>query len=174
MVTKRRYAGVALSAWLGRAAPLRSALAKRSAILLAAAIALPGCGGVDGVEFNGKIFESLGMSGDILGKKAEPRTEARAPLVLPPDTKALPEPGSAPPITTGSTAKEAWPQDRDRRQTAEADAKKAAQEEYCKQDGNWKQKAVKDDITADQGPDGSCKGSIFSVIGKSLFGQGTD
>src|SRR5690606_15890996 len=69
--------------------------AKRTAMNLAAGLALlalPGCGGVDGVEFNGKVFEAVGLTG-ALGKKEEPKTEPRAPLVLPPSTERLPEPG---------------------------------------------------------------------------------
>lgn len=144
--------------------------------LMVAAASLGACGGVDGVELNGKIFDALGVSGDPFAKKDEPKTQARAPLVLPPDTSKLPEPGSAPgpgsPLTTGAVNPQ-WPRDSEAQKMADANARKAAQEKYC-QDGNWKQKAVKDEIRADSGPDGQCGGSIFSVIGNSLFGSGKE
>jgi hypothetical protein len=129
---------------------------------------LAGCSGVDGVEFNGKIFEAVGLSGDQFSKRSEPKTQPRAPLVLPPDPSKLPEPGSAP---TPVVADQQWPKDRDAQRLADAEARKQAQQKHC-QDGNWKQKAHKDDIGAAQGPHGSCTGSIFSVIGGTLFGSG--
>ena len=136
-------------------------------LLFASAVGTAGCGGTDGVELNGKLFDAVGLSGDVLGKKPEPRTQARAPLVLPPDATRLPEPGSAP---EPGAVEQAWPRDAQQQKLAEAEARKRAHEEYCK-NGNWKEKAVKDEIAADKGPDGSCQGSIFSAIGKSLGGK---
>lgn len=134
--------------------------------LVVGASGLAGCGGVDGVEFNGKIFDAMGLSGDAFGKKPEVKTEARAPLVLPPDPNRLPEPNAAPqPVV----ANESWPKDAQQRRHAEADARKRAQQQYCR-DGNWKEKAMRDDTKGDAGPDGSCTGSIFGVIGNTLFG----
>jgi hypothetical protein len=137
------------------------------------AIALGGCGGVDGVELNGKIFEALGVAGDgAFGKKVEPKTQARAPLVLPPDPNRLPEPGSASQLQTGALqANPQWPQDRDSQRLADADAKKRAHEKWCREDGNWKERAVKDDIAAAQGPGGSCHGSLLSIITDQLSGN---
>jgi hypothetical protein len=60
--------------------------------VLIAVLGLPGCGGIDGVEFNGKIFEAVGLTG-ALGKREEPKTEVRSPLVLPPPSERLPAPG---------------------------------------------------------------------------------
>jgi len=133
-----------------------------------ALLALPGCGGVDGVELNGKVFEAVGLTGALGGKKEEPKTEVRSPLVLPPSSERLPEPGenSAPaPVQTA----QAWPNDPDKQRAANAAAKKQAQADYCK-DGNWKEKALADDLALAKGPNGSC-GSIFSTISKTLFGE---
>jgi hypothetical protein len=142
--------------------------------IVGAAASLGGCGGgMEGVELNGKVFEALGVAGDgALGKKTEPKTQARAPLILPPDPNRLPEPGANANIQTGALqANPAWPVDRDAKRTADADAKKKAQDQYCKEDGNWKQRAHKDDIAAASGPNGSCQGSIFSVISDQLTGN---
>jgi len=138
-----------------------------AAVLGLSAAGLGGCGGVDGIEFNGKIFDAIGLSGDGLGKKPEVKTEARAPLVLPPDPERLPDPNTVP---QPSAANEAWPKDPQQRKMAETDARKRAQQQYCR-DGNWKEKAMRDDTKADSGPDGSCTGSIFSVLGNTLFGN---
>jgi hypothetical protein len=84
----------------------------------AAALALGGCGGI---EFQGKVFDYAGLSGS--GQKEDPRMTERAPLLIPPNTKRLPQPGS-PPI-----ARADWPADTDvvRKQVVaskEADAAK--------------------------------------------------
>jgi hypothetical protein len=129
-------------------------------------LALAGCGGVDGVQFEGKMFEAVGLTG-ALGKRAEPKAEVRAPLVLPPATEKLPEPGQL--AAAPAQPHIAWPDDPDKRRASSEAAKKTAQTEYCR-DGNWKEKAMGDEIAARDGPSGTC-GSIFSVIGKSLFGD---
>jgi hypothetical protein len=67
-----------------------------------AVLTLSGCGGI---EFQGKLFDYAGLSGS--GNKADPRMSERAPLIIPPDPKRLPPPGS-PPI-----ARADWPVDSD-------------------------------------------------------------
>lgn len=138
--------------------------------LMLCAATIAGCGGGDGVELNGKIFEAVGIAGDPFAKRAEPKTQARAPLVLPPDSSKLPEPGSqqtaGAPITTGSVDS-AWPRDRDAIKAADADAKKRAKDQHCK-DGNWKERSKSQ---AGGEPDPSCSGSIFSVLNDQLFGS---
>lgn len=136
------------------------------ATLVVALLALAGCGGVDGVQFEGKMFEAVGLTG-ALGKRAEPKTEARAPLVMPPTTEKLPEPGAL--AAAPAQQHVAWPDDPDKKRAASESAKKTAQTEFCR-DGNWKEKAMGDEIASRDGPSGTC-GSIFSVLGKSLFGE---
>ena len=138
---------------------------------LFAAAGLSGCGGVDGIELNGKIFDAVGLSGDAF-KKTEPRTEARAPLVLPPNASRLPEPGAAPQPVTASIAQDsaAWPRDPEQIKKADAEAKKLAHEKYCKE-GNWKQKATKDETAAAEAASGTCGNSLFSVVSDALIGK---
>jgi len=131
-------------------------------------LALPGCGGgLDGVEFQGKVFDAVGLTG-ALGKKEEPKTEARAPLVLPPTKERLPEPGEVRSVAAAQPA-EAWPNDPDKRRAESEASKKQARAEYCK-DGNWKEKALGDDLALSNAPGGSC-GSIFSTISKTILGE---
>jgi hypothetical protein len=135
-------------------------------VVTMALLGLPGCGGIDGVDFNGKIFDAVGLTG-ALGKREEPKTEPRAPLVLPPSGEQLRAPGelAAAPVQQADAA---WPVDPDKTKAQKESAKKQAQAEYCR-DGNWKEKAMKDEIGAAQGPAGNCA-SIFSVLSKTLFG----
>lgn len=141
--------------------------ALRAAIACVMAVSLSACGGIDGIDFNGKIFDVLGMSTGALGPRPEPKVEQRSPLVLPPDAKKLPEPGSAPAPAVAANNQN-WPVDRDQKKVADAAEAKRKQDEHCR-DGNWKEKAMKDEAAASQGPSSGC-GSIFSVFSKTLFG----
>jgi hypothetical protein len=77
----------------------------RAALLLvafAATLALGGCGGV---EFQGKLFDYMGLSGDH--KEADVRMAERPPLLLPPNPNALPPPQNG---VAAATARPDWPQ----------------------------------------------------------------
>src|SRR5215210_5526644 len=73
--------------------------------LLAAGIAVLALGGCGGVEFQGAVFDWVGLSGT--GTKGDVRMSERAPLLVPPNIAHLPPPGS-PPI-----ARADWPVDTD-------------------------------------------------------------
>ncbi|MGZ5918099.1 MAG: hypothetical protein ACXWJ4_12445 [Methyloceanibacter sp.] len=90
------------------------------AAALAACLVLGGCGGV---EFQGKLFDYAGLSGDRTPK--DPKMAERAPLVLPPDTNTLPPPGEPPTYA----AREDWPADTDAERKKVAAAAKAKQDE---------------------------------------------
>ncbi len=135
-------------------------------VVVAALLGLTGCGGFDGVDFNGKVFDAVGLTGAV-GKRAEPKTEARAPLVLPPASERLPAPGEMAAVAP-QQPDTAWPNDPDKGKASKADAQKQAQAEYCR-DGNWKEKAMREDEKA-SAAQAKC-GSLFSVLGKSIFGD---
>ena len=93
----------------------------RAALLaagFAATLALGGCGGI---EFQGKIFDYVGLSGDR--QQPDPRLAERPPLLLPPNTKALPQPGSGVAV---ATARQDWPKNPEIVQQEAVDAEKAA------------------------------------------------
>ncbi|MFM9848584.1 MAG: hypothetical protein ACKVP3_15650 [Hyphomicrobiaceae bacterium] len=142
---------------------------QRRAIGAAVITALAGLGGCanEGIELNGKIFDALGVSTSSIAPRKEPRMEQRSPIVLPPDGKRLPEPGSAP---ESASQNQNWPQDREVKRVADAEEAKRKQAEFCR-DGNWKEKAMKDEVGAEaKAPGGNC-GSIFSTFSKGLFGN---
>ncbi len=157
-VTGRRSTGV-----------IRARKLLRGLAIAAVFTGLSGCGGLDGVEFNGKVFEAVGLTGS-LGKKSEPKTEARAPLVLPPQSQSLSEPGRLAAGAPIPQAEAAWPNDPDKGKASKEEALKRQQEAYCR-DGNWKDKALRNDDKAENGPAGSCSGNIFSIVGKSILGE---
>ncbi len=74
------------------------------AALLAAVFATLALGGCGGIEFQGKVFDYMGLSGDR--KEADPHMAERPPLLLPPDPKALPQPGNGVAV---ATARQDWP-----------------------------------------------------------------
>jgi hypothetical protein len=107
---------------LGRfAAITRADRAPRLAAALACTLLLGGCGGI---EFQGKVFDYMGLSGDR--KQADVRMNARAPLMVPPNLQALPAPG---PGSAVATARQDWPDDPERVQKRVVAAKKAKESE---------------------------------------------
>ena len=78
------------------------------ALALVGTLALGGCGGV---EFQGKLFDYAGLSGD--SAREDVKMSERAPLVVPPNRKALPVPGQSAAV---ATARADWPADTDREQ----------------------------------------------------------
>lgn len=139
----------------------------RLAIAISGAALLGGC--ADGVEVNSRLLDSIGLSTSALNARTEPKLPPRAPLVIPPSTQKLPEPGAAPPPPPEVAANGAWPKDKDQERIASARDKERQQAQYCR-DGNWKERAVDNDFGGMQGPQGQC-GTIFSVIG-GFFGGG--
>jgi hypothetical protein len=87
---------------LGRVKSItRADRALRLAAALASTLALGGCGGI---EFQGKVFDYMGISGDRT--QPDVHMTERPPLVLPPNTKTLPPPGSGVAV---ATARADWP-----------------------------------------------------------------
>lgn len=135
-----------------------------AAAAVAFALALSGCGGVDGVEFNGKIFDWLGVS-DAAQQKIEPKMADRAPLVVPPSVTRLPDPGS------GRTSDEqvAALNDPELRKQAAAKERQRLHEAYCRGDIQWKDKAFKpDNVGANRSPYGTCGilGNVTTNVNK--------
>jgi hypothetical protein len=138
------------------------------AITITAAL-LGGC--ADGVEVNSKLLDSVGLSTAALSaNRPEPKLAPRAPLVMPPSTQKLPEPGAAAPPPPQAVGGAAWPKDKDLERLASARDKDRQQAQFCK-DGNWKERAMDNGLDSTQGPQGQC-GTIFSWVG-DMFGGST-
>jgi hypothetical protein len=134
----------------------------------AAAAVLSGCGMVDDVQLNGKIFDAVGMNTGSVKKEA--KVTERAPLVVPPSLDKLPEPGA-----NGAAQADAVPgvEDHDAKQvTSQAELEKQ-QAEYCKV--NYEQAMQRGDTSAESatGPLGPCRASVFSAIKKWTSGDDT-
>lgn len=125
----------------------------RALTAVAAALLLSAC--ADGIDLNGKIFDTIGISSAALdAKKSEPKLAERAPLVMPPDVSRLPEPGSgqAPAIQQA-----AWPDDPEQRKIRQAQERERLHLAYCRGDVQWKEKAFdKEGASAPRSPYGPC------------------
>lgn len=77
----------------------------RATVLAAASAATLALGGCGGIEFQGKIFDAMGVSGER--KEPDVRMADRPPLLLPPNTKALPQPQNGVAV---AASRQDWPQ----------------------------------------------------------------
>ncbi|WP_141702005.1 hypothetical protein [Methyloceanibacter stevinii] len=89
------------------------------AAMLACAALLGGCGGV---ELEGKVFDYAGLSGKVGGPKVDPTMSARAPLMVPPNTRSLPAPTENRSI---AAARQDWPDDPEKVRVREVEQQKA-------------------------------------------------
>jgi hypothetical protein len=94
----------------------------RAALLASALLATLALGGCGGIEFQGSVFDAMGLSGDH--KEADVKMAERPPLLLPPDTKSLPQPGNGVAV---ATAREDWPKNPEVLEQEQVDAQKAAE-----------------------------------------------
>ena len=129
---------------------------------LAAVLALAGCGMVDDVQLNGKLFDAAGLNNTGSVKK-EAKVAERAPLIIPPGLDKLPEPGA-----NGAAQANAIPgvEDHDAKRTLSQEALEKQQADYCK--ANYQQAIQRGDGNADlaTGPLGPCRASALSAIKK--------
>jgi hypothetical protein len=93
----------------------------RAALLVAAFAATLVLGGCGGIEFQGKLFDAIGLSGDR--QEPDVKMAERPPLLLPPDTKSLPKPNNG---VAAATARQDWPKNPEVVQTEVAQANKDA------------------------------------------------
>lgn len=115
---------------------------------------LSGCGGVDGVELNGKIFDWMGVSESAKQANVrEPRMPSRTGLVMPPDVNRLPDPGSGEDPNDVSASLN----DPDKKKAVAAAERAKLHKAYCSGEMTWKERVTqKDGIDAPKSPFGPC------------------
>src|SRR5262245_37807527 len=131
------------------------------------AVTAGGCT-MDDVEFNGGIFNAVGLGGNQT-KSDEPKMAARTPLVLPPNAERLPAPGEAPGAAENEIAALDDPDKKLEVSKAELERQQA---EYCKVNYEMA-KARGDETGADlaTGPLGPCRASVLTAIKKWNQGE---
>ena len=146
----------------------------RAGVLLSLALGLSACSGGlgdTGIQFEGKLFKAIGLGGS--SKKDEAKLTDRAPLIVPPDTKKLPVPGSR----QQEIAAQAWPDDPDQRKIRLAKQAAKKRKVACA-GGDPKKDQGLDTIEKMVDPQRDCKSllsiSINSQINKPQEGPGTE
>jgi len=126
---------------------------------LAASLAMSlGLGGCGGIEFQGKVFDYMGLSGDH--QEADVHMAERPPLLLPPNLKQLPQPGGGVAV---ATARPDWPTNPEVVQKQVANDKKVQE---AKQEAEA-------DPTSPYNPYAGKPTLLDKAFGK-LWGKGTD
>ncbi len=140
-------------------------LALKISLCAAAALLLGGCGGFDGVQLNGKVFDAMGLNGGST-PQGDPKMAVRQPLTLPPGD-ALPPPGSGK-VDQPSLAEI---QDPDRKKTVDKAELERQQAAYCQK--NYTEPIQRGDDSAESatGPLGPCHPSIFTAVQKWTTGS---
>jgi hypothetical protein len=118
---------------------------------------------MDDVQFNGGVFDAVGLSDSSRVKAKEPKLAERAPLVVPPTLDQLPQPGSE----EAAQPQVADIKDPDQVQVASKAALEREQTEYCKV--NYEQALARgDEATAlnAAGPLGPCRKSVLTSLKK--------
>jgi hypothetical protein len=140
-----------------RSSPARSVLSLLAACLT---LGIAGCG-TDDVQFNGGIFDAVGLSDNTKSKSGDPKLAERAPLVVPPSLDRLPPPGEVAPPTQIADIKDPDAQKAVTR--AELEAKQA---EYCKVNYEDAKARGDDSAASAEGPLGPCRPSVLSSFKK--------
>jgi hypothetical protein len=133
-------------------------------IAFALALGAGGCS-MDDVQFNGGIFDAVGLSDAAKAKSrsGDPKLAARAPLVVPPTLDNLPQPGTKPP----PDPKLAEIKDPDAVKAASKEELERQQAAYCKV--NYEDAMARGDETTAlnaEGPLGQCRPSVLTAIKK--------
>ena len=139
----------------------------------ACALMLGGCGGVDGVDLQGGVFDALGISSAAQEQKApkETRVAARPGLVLPPAEDRLPQPGGAAPPPEQQLAQgEAWPVNPEENRARVKAENEKKHRDYC-------DKALRDarvmgrSTETVMGPNGNCQPGMFGSLSGMFEGE---
>ena len=146
---------------------ISSMITYRLALAAFAATMVGGCS-MDDVELNGGVFDAVGI-GANQPKSAEPKLAAHTPLVVPPSTASLPQPGI--PAQAAAIDVTAAINDPDRKAVVSQAEKERAQQEYC--DKNYRPAVAVGDASADsiEGPLGPCRPSILNSMKKWNGGE---
>jgi hypothetical protein len=135
-------------------------------LAIAVAALLAGCSPGD-VQFEGKIFEAMGMN-DAGAARETPKMEARSGLVVPPDLNRLPDPNAPQPAPVDNSL--AAINDPDRAKVVNQAQLEKQQEEYCAKHYEPAKAMGSADADSISGPLGPCRKSILSSM-KQWTGQ---
>ncbi|RIA47384.1 hypothetical protein BXY53_2462 [Dichotomicrobium thermohalophilum] len=124
---------------------------------------LSGCAGTD-VQIDAPILEAAGVN--LTSKPPpEPDLEEKPPLVVPPTTEKLPEPGER----QVATAEEQWPEDPDLIAKRKAEQAEKERERYCRE-GDWSDDAGIEEFRKNMGQEQRCRSQLGKALSEALGG----
>ena len=138
------------------------------AVIALAAIVVTGCGGIDGVDLQGGVFDALGVSSSSSQRKlADAKVDARPGLVLPPSADRLPPPGEGKAEAVPQDPQ--WPTDpQDRRAQARGDLERR-HKEYCER-ALQNARVMGQQSGVIMGPMGNCQPGLFGSFTQNVTG----
>jgi len=139
-------------------------------MVVASALALGAAGcSMDDVQFNGGVFDMVGLSDSARAKSSsgDPKIAARAPLVVPPELDKLPPPGAKAP----EDPKLAGIKDPDSEKVASQEELQRKQAEYCKEHYEIPKRMGDDSADSAEGPLGPCRPSVLTAVKKWNSGE---
>lgn len=127
------------------------------------AVLLSGCAGTD-VQIDAPILEAAGIN--LTSKPPpEPDLEEKPPLVVPPTTEKLPEPGER----QVAAADEQWPEDPDLIAKRKAEQAEKERERYCRE-GDWSDDANIEEFRKALGKEQRCPSRFGESLSEALGG----
>lgn len=140
------------------------------ALAVCLALVVAGCS-ADDIQFNGGIFDAVGLSDSTKPKSGDVKVAERPGLIVPPSLDRLPAPGEAAP----ESAQVAAIKDPDALKKISHEEQERQQAEYCKV--NYEQAMARGDETTALnavGPLGQCRPSVLTGIKKYNAGDSED
>ncbi len=140
------------------------------ALAVCLTLGVAGCS-ADDIQFNGGIFDAVGLSDSSKAKTSEAKVAERPGLVVPPSLDRLPPPGEAAPQSDQLAALK----DPDEQKKRSHEDRARQQAEYCKV--NYEQAMARGDETTAlnaAGPLGQCRPSVLTGIKKYNSGDSDD
>jgi len=142
-------------------ASLKKSTLARAVAVGVSTIALAGCAGTD-VQINAPILEAAGIN--LTSKPTpEPDLEEKPPLVVPPSTEKLPEPGER----KVAAAEEEWPEDPDIIAKRKAEKAEKERERYCRE-GDWSDDANIEEFRKAIGQEPRCPSRLGEAVSEAL------
>jgi len=122
---------------------------------------MSGCAGTD-IQIDAPVLEAAGIN--LTSKPPpEPDLEEKPPLVVPPSTERLPEPGAR----QVAAADGQWPEDPDIIAKPEAKKAKEERERYCRE-GDWSDDAGIDEFKKKMGREQRCPSQLGRALSQAL------
>jgi hypothetical protein len=120
---------------------------------------------MDDVQFNGGVFDAVGLSDTARAKSksGDPQLAARAPLVVPPNLQNLPAPGESQAEATQEAKLDAL-KDPDAIKAQSKEELQKQQDAYCREHYEIPKSRGDDSADSAEGPLGPCRPSVLNAI----------